>query len=185
MFWISWWANCAQLNTSRYLYAGTISWYPSWSTQKTFNRWANYISRTSSQYCWSLYGSSSSLRTYFRIGSSTDSTNPNYPWIYSNWSSIYSSWNRPDWTWKNYVVVFDGTKTYMYINWVKLGEATFSWATNLPTSSEPFVIWRRTTGDTSYQVDTHCLSRFIIEDISWTEKDILKYFKKTKKIFWL
>ena len=88
------------------------------------------------------------------------------------------------WTWWNNIVLSrNGTNLKIYVNWNKELDTTVSYS---PVSSGSNTIYIGTEpwGWSSYNCAWY-LKDYIIEDVQWTDQEVLDYYNNTKANYWL
>ena len=158
-FWLYQWVDCAYLSGNVYMYNSTQYWL-SWDVQFTASIWAYFIDK------WEW------------------AANPRFYWN-DNWNIWFNPWgNTTNYelqqsVWSNLIVMYDWTKSYLYINWTQIAEYTAS--TNF--SNWPLWIWKYAVSWTNYW--KWGLSEFILENKAWTAQEVADYYNQTKWNYWL
>ena len=173
-FSFSWWF--AVFSWSQYWNVPSITWY------RTVNFWANaeYKYITWLVISWSTTNPPAYIFQIF--------TNKVDCW-WSGWWNFnsdyfyWSSWNISWWEWHMFTAVqtnynySSGDYIELYKDWVKfatISEHTFNFAITR--------LWEYAWSGYNYKWK---LSQLIIEDKMWTQTEILKYYNKTKALYWL
>ena len=147
-----------------------------WVKSNSTNTWQEVFDAT--------WGSTGNSVTYFWY---------NWPWDVSNqywmqhaynggsYAKVYTSWWPFQDVWKNICVVMNTSGVKIYMNWVlQTTTSTLSWQMNWTPNAS---IWWRKYWNTNFF--RWYISEFIWENKNRTDEEILNYYNKTKKNYWL